>query len=99
MLDRYETTQAFWLSLRYGSECWEWQGSRTALGHGELVYGGRRWQASSLAWTATYGGIPEGLGVVPACGNASCCRPDHLLLELCPPSEGSLESGAAVLVG
>lgn len=71
----------FWAKVSQpDAGCWEWQGSRTPLGYGQMLLGARKELAHRIAWQWTYGPIPKGLCVLHACDNPSCVRPGHLLL-------------------
>lgn len=63
--------------------CWEFQGSRTAKGHGQIALGNgsrRLIGAHRAAWIVTYGEIPTGLVVRHKCDNPPCINPAHLEL-------------------
>lgn len=58
--------------------CWEWTGSRTAGGYGQIrrryvVYGAHR-----LSYETFVGPIPEGLHLDHLCRNPPCINPEHL---------------------
>lgn len=63
--------------------CWEFTGFRNHArgGYGRLKGAGRQTvSAHRLAWTLTYGPIPDGLLVRHRCDNPPCCNPEHLEL-------------------
>jgi hypothetical protein len=60
--------------------CWPFTGGLNHGGYGQLSVGRLHWIAHRLAYTLTYGPIPEGLLVLHACDSPPCCRPDHLWL-------------------
>jgi hypothetical protein len=64
-----------------GDGCWEWNGSRTGFGHGQIGTGsGRTVYTHRLSYELAHGPIPDGLCVLHRCDNPPCCRPDHLFL-------------------
>lgn len=58
-------------------ECWEWIGTPSKL-YGSFGFRGVQYTPSRLAYTLTYGPIPEGLLCCHKCDNTRCVRPDHL---------------------
>ena len=74
----------FWSQVRVVGECWEWQGPLSARPNGSRGYGKIQYRgvhgAHRLAFTLTYGPIPDGLVVMHRCDNPPCVRPDHLIL-------------------
>lgn len=60
--------------------CWEWMGSRRALGHGQISDGGTLRGTHRVAWESFNGPIPDGIYVCHHCDNPPCCNPDHLFL-------------------
>lgn len=65
------------------SGCWEWPGSRTEFGHGEIMLdhqSKRRIPTHRASWLIHKGPIRDGLFVLHACDNPACCNPAHLFL-------------------
>ena len=62
--------------------CWEFQGSRTKYGYGQIRTGQKdtKRRAHRIMWEIVFGPIPEGLHVLHKCDNPPCCRPSHLFL-------------------
>lgn len=68
----------FWERVDTSAECWEWLGSRTSGGYGNLRVDGRNDYAHRVSYRLTYGSIPDGLVIDHLCRNRACVRPDHL---------------------
>jgi hypothetical protein len=61
--------------------CWEWTGSRTPHGYGQIResgVGSALVHAHRVAYEAAVGPIPEGLEIDHLCRNRACCNPAHL---------------------
>lgn len=77
------TPDTFWTYVVRGKahECWPWQGSLTADGHGSLRWRGRTTKAHRVAYE-----LGTGQPVLPhvvirhLCNSPSCCNPAHLAL-------------------
>lgn len=72
----------FWSKVQKGSGCWEWTGSTTLKGYGQLHLGGggSHVAAHRFSWTLAHGPIPSGMIIMHICDNPPCVRPDHLKL-------------------
>ena len=72
----------WWLKVerRGGDECWPWTQSIASHGYGQTWDGTTVRLAHRVAWTLTYGPIPEDLTVDHLCRNKRCCNPAHLRL-------------------
>lgn len=62
------------------SGCWEWTGSTTHNGYGQLYDGTAMVRAHRYAWERTNGPIPEGLVVDHLCFTRRCVNVDHMRL-------------------
>jgi hypothetical protein len=60
-------------------ECWNWKGSKTRGGYGQIRFNCKLELAHRFMWLICYGEIPEGLLVRHKCRN-KCVNPEHLEL-------------------
>jgi hypothetical protein len=62
------------------SRCWIFLGIQNSSGYGQLLRNGEFIAAHRVSWVIHNGPIPDGLWVLHACDQPSCCAPDHLWL-------------------
>ena len=74
--------QRFWskVSVAGPNECWEWNATRLAYGHGQFWSEGQTVYAHRHSYEMSNGPIPEGMHVDHACWNPPCVNPAHLRL-------------------
>ena len=72
----------FWsyITRKSDDECWLWHGTLQKDGHGRVKFRGRNWLSHRVAWTLTFGEIPDDLCVLHSCDVPACCNPRHLFL-------------------
>ena len=71
----------FWARVQIGApdECWEWMGSHTTAGYGNLrVAPNKTDYAHRVSYRLTHGEIPNGLDIDHLCRNRTCVNPGHL---------------------
>ena len=61
-------------------ECWNWLGSLTGAGYGQIYVDGKMIHVHRYAYTRWNGAIPDGLDIDHRCRNRRCCNPRHLRL-------------------
>jgi len=61
-------------------ECWEFYGSKTSAGYGQVMVDGVYFYAHILAYRLFKGLVPKGQCVCHTCDNPPCCNPAHLFL-------------------
>ena len=68
--------------ILFDDGCWEWEGSKTRDGYGQIEDGRRsdrhNLRAHRVVYEGLRGPIPEGLDLDHLCRNRGCVRPDHL---------------------
>lgn len=60
------------------NNCWEWIGTPTSAGYGQLRTNDKYWTSHRYSYTQFVGEIPEGLIIRHMCHNPICCNPEHL---------------------
>lgn len=66
------------ITMRPGSECWEFTGPRNGLGYGRLSRDGKDDYAHRGSYELLVGPIPDGLTLDHLCRNPPCVNPAHL---------------------
>lgn len=87
-----EFTEAFWAEVNRKSDCWQWRGSVTSHGHGQVrISKNQRPLASRVAWEMMHGPLPPNTILVNTCFNRTCVRPEHQ--QLAPSGSLALLAG------
>jgi hypothetical protein len=73
-----EDVARFWIKVNKTDTCWLWTAATLSCGYGSFGLNGRQHGAHRIAYTLTYGNIPEGMYICHACDVRNCVRPDHL---------------------
>lgn len=75
--------QRFWAKVdrRGPDDCWPWTANMGSDGYGKFWIDGTSKHASRVAWSLTFGVIPDSTPLVcHRCDNPRCCNPAHLFL-------------------
>lgn len=64
--------------VQMASGCWEWAGTRNALGYARFTRGNRRVVAHRLTYRIFVGRVPSGMELDHTCRNRGCVNPYHL---------------------
>ncbi len=77
-----DLSQRFWskVDIRSEDECWLWQGCLSKAGYGQIRFGGKLYYAHRVAYSMTYGEIPDRMEILHTCDFPRCCNPNHLQL-------------------
>lgn len=75
-----EVIERFWLNVDKSGDCWEWQGTISPKGYGEIGIDGWTFRAHRVAYVIANGPIVDEIFVLHECDNRKCCRPDDLFL-------------------
>lgn len=76
------TPSAFWRQVEQSTEsCWPWKGAISAAGYGKARYHGFSTRiAHIIAYSLSFGSVPNEKIVRHTCNNKLCCNPNHLVL-------------------
>lgn len=77
------------------AECWEFQGTVTSYGYGQVKVGGKARSCQRWMFEQLFGPAPEGMKVSTTCGNGVCINPYHLVLRT--PADTIRASSVSVL--
>lgn len=73
----------FWAHVERSADaaCWEWTSWLDKDGYGKFKHQGVVYKSSRIAWTITFGDIPDGEFIIDhTCLNRRCVNPAHLEL-------------------
>lgn len=76
---KHKSPERLWDRLRVNGDCWEWTGSRTSKGYGQICHNGSKVGTHRLAFELHHGRkLEPGEHVLHDCDNPPCCNPAHL---------------------
>jgi hypothetical protein len=70
----------FWSKVLKTDGCWEWQGTKTEAGYGQIHQDGKRVYAHRFSYVIEHGEISPDLVIDHLCKNPGCVRLSHLEL-------------------
>lgn len=68
----------FWARVEKTPGCWNWRGSKTSCGYGQISACRKFYLAHRLSYQWNKGQIPSDLHLDHLCRNRACVNPDHL---------------------
>jgi HNH endonuclease len=81
MTNATNTVEDVWSFVEIGLDCWEFSGTLTDRGYGQLSIAGRSVKAHRAAYESTHKVyLHPNECVLHKCDNPPCCRPSHLFL-------------------
>jgi hypothetical protein len=69
----------FWSNVTKTDTCWLWNAAVGTQGYGVITRQYKKYTAHRIAYSYTYGDIPEKKEIDHLCENKICVRPDHLM--------------------
>lgn len=75
---RGDDKKRFLSYVKKSKKCWQWRGNQNHDGYGQIIMGGKTFQAHRYAWSSVNGRIPDKLQIDHLCRNRLCVRPSHL---------------------